>query len=516
MNRKLREKTRESLTSVLPITGIVLLLSILLVPMEIGTVSLFLVGAALLVLGMGLFSLGADMSMTPLGEGLGASLSKSKKIIIVVAVGFLMGFLITIAEPDLQVLAGQVPSIPNNVLIMSVAAGVGVFMVVAILRILFQVSLSKMLLVLYAGLFVLSIFVPGDFLAVSFDAGGVTTGPITVPFIMAMGVGIAAVRSDKNAASDSFGLVALCSIGPIISVMLLGIFYNPQEATYAMTEVAQVATTQDVAKLFLEALPHYAQEILVAFVPIICVFLLLQVFSRRYKKRQFLRMLVGFGYTYFGLVLFLTGVNVGFMPVGQLLGGELAAQAYSWLLIPIGMLIGYFIVKAEPAVHVLNRQVEEVTDGMISQKAMNLCLSIGVAVSVGLSMIRVLTGVSIYWLLIPGYAIALALTFFVPRIFVGIAFDSGGVASGPMTSTFLLPLAMGACGALGGNLMTDAFGVVAMVAMTPLIVIQLMGFVYQIKQKKALRAEALQELDESTEIIDYEEEENESIEQTDS
>ena len=509
MNRKLKAKIRESLVSVLPVTAIVLIISIFLIPMEIGTITLFMAGAVFLILGMGLFSLGTDISMTPLGEGFGGAFSKTKKIILIIAVGFFMGFFITMAEPDLQVLAEQVPSVPNMVLILAVAAGVGVCMVFAILRILFQINLSKVLLVLYIGVFILSIFVPNEFSAVSFDAGGVTTGPITVPFIMALGVGIAAMRSDKGASGDSFGLVALCSIGPIISVMLLGIFYNPQEAAYTMAQVTPVSTTQDVAKLFAESLPDYAGEVLIAFIPIICIFLLFELLTKKYTKRQFVRMLIGFAYTYFGLVLFLTGVNVGFMPVGQLLGAEMAGHSYNWILIPIGMIIGDYIVKAELAVHVLVTQVEEVTDGAISKKAMNLCLSIGVAVSVGLSMIRVLTGLSIYWLLIPGYAIALGLTFFVPKIFVGIAFDSGGVASGPMTSTFLLPLAMGACTALGGNIMTDAFGVVAMVAMTPLIVIQLMGLIYQQKQKRAMRLQMQESTNASDEIIDYEEEENE-------
>lgn len=504
MNQKLKEKTRESLSSVLPVTAVVLLLATFVTPMEVGTIAMFLVGAMLLILGMGLFSLGTDMAMTPLGEGVGVQLSKTKKLWIIIFVVLLLGIIITIAEPDLQVLAEQVSSIPSNVLIMAVAVGVGIFLVLAVLRILFRVNLSVMLLVLYAGLMLLSIFVPSDFLAVAFDAGGVTTGPITVPFIMALGVGISALRSDKDASSDSFGLVALCSIGPILAVMLLGIFYQPTDATYEAVVIPQVVTMLDVLKQFAVALPHYAWEVLVAMSPLVLIFVLFQVLTRRYSKRQMSRMAVGFAYTYVGLVLFLTGVNIGFLPVGHLLGAELATAA-KWLLIPMGMVIGYFIVSAEPAVQVLNNQVEEVTSGAISRKAMNRCLSIGVSISVGLAMLRVITGISIYWILIPGYAIALALTFFVPKIFVGIAFDSGGVASGPMTSTFLLPLSMGACLALGGNVMTDAFGVVAMVAMTPLIAIQIMGLVYKIKLQRQEKAEAAMALLEDDEdIIDLE------------
>lgn len=501
---KLKEKTREAYTAVLPITVIVLLLGTLVVPMEVGTISMFIVGALLLIIGMGFFSLGADMAMIPMGEGLGVQFSKTKKLGLVVLLSFIMGTIITIAEPDLQVLAGQVPSIPSNILIWAVAIGVGIFLALAILRILFRLNFSVIVMILYAILFIVAALVPENFLPVAFDSGGVTTGPITVPFIMAMGVGLASVRSDKHAADDSFGLVAMSSIGPILAVMLLGIFYNPSEAVYTPVIVPEVATTRDVLQEFAAALPNYAVEVGSALLPIIAVFILYQLIVRRYKRRELVRIGIGFVYTAIGLILFLTGVSVGFMPVGHLFGSQLASSM-SWLLVPLGMLIGYFIVAAEPAVQVLNVQVEEVTDGAISRKAMNLCLSIGVAISVGLSMVRVLTGISIFWLLIPGYAIAITLAFFVPKIFVGIAFDSGGVASGPMTTTFLLPLAMGACEAVGGNVMTDAFGVVAMVAMTPLIAIQIMGLVYGIKSKKAEAAEAAGiSAEEDDAIIEYE------------
>ncbi len=505
MNKKLKEKTKEAFSSVLPITLIVLLLSVIIVPMEVGVISMFLVGAVLLIVGMGFFSLGADMAMSPMGEGIGIQVSKSKKISLVVLISFLMGVIITIAEPDLQVLANQVPSIPNNILIWAVALGVGAFLVLAVLRIRYRINLSYMLLTCYIVLFILSAFVPRDFLAVAFDSGGVTTGPITVPFIMAFGVGLAALRTDKGSSSDSFGLVALCSIGPILAVMLLGIFYNPSDATYNAVEIVEVITTQDIVKQFSLAAPTYAHEVLLAILPIFLMLLLLQLVTRRYRKHQLVKMGIGFLYTYIGLVLFLTGVNVGFLPVGYLLGNELASTDFKWLLVVIGVVIGYFIVSAEPAVHVLNKQVEDTTNGAISQRSMSLCLSIGVAISVGLSMIRVITGISIYWLVIPGYVAALAMTFFVPKIFVGIAFDSGGVASGPMTSTFLLPLAMGACEALGGNVMTDAFGVVAMVAMVPLLAIQIMGLVFAVKAKKG-EAALLISADSDGEIIEFEEE----------
>lgn len=484
MNQKLKEKSLESLAAVLPITGIVLILSVILVPMELGTLVMFLAGAIMLVIGMGFFQLGSEMAMTPLGEGIGVQISKTRSIVLIILIGFFMGAIITIAEPDLLVMAEQVPSIPNNVLTFTVAAGVGIFLAIAILRIVFRIDLSIILIIFYILLISISFLVPKDFIAVAFDSGGVTTGPITVPFIMAMGIGLTAVRSGKNTSNDSFGLVALSSVGPVLAVLILGCFFSPTEASFNSAEITSVVTTRDLAKVFLINLPQYAKEVLSSIMPIAAVFVLFQLVSRRYKRKQLKRVAVGFVYTYIGLALFLCGVNVGFAPVGSLLGSDLASPGMKWLLIPIGMLIGYYIVKAEPAIQVLNHQVQSVTNGAISEKSMNRCMQIGVSISVGISMLRVLTGISIYPILIVGYAIALILSRLVPKIFVGIAFDSGGVASGPMTTTFLLPLSTGACTALGGNIMTDAFGVVALVAMTPLIAIQIMGLNYKLKLKK--------------------------------
>lgn len=508
MNPKLKEKILESLSAVLPITGIVLMISILLVPVELGEMVMFLTGAVMLVVGMGFFQLGAEMSMTPLGEGIGVQISKTRRIFLILLIGFSMGVIITISEPDLQVLAEQVPSIPNRILIFTVAVGVGIFLALAIARILFQIHLSTILIILYALLIIVSYFIPADFLAVAFDSGGVTTGPMTVPFIMAMGVGLASVRGDKNASSDSFGLVALSSIGPILAVLILGCFYHPKETAYEAFVTPAVETTRDVVKQFLFNMPTYIKEVMISVLPIVAVFLVFQLLTHRYQRRQAKRVAVGFIYTYLGLVLFLCGVNVGFASVGEILGSAIASASWKWLLIPIGMLIGYYIVKAEPAIQVLNHQVEDVTNGAVSAKAMNRCLSIGVSISVGLAMLRVLTGLSVEWMLIPGYLIALILSKIVPPMFVGIAFDSGGVASGPMTTTFLLPLSLGACEAVGGNVMTDAFGVVALVALTPLIAVQIMGIWYQYKLSKMDQAELQKaiSLNAQDEIYDFEEE----------
>ena len=425
----------------------------------------------MLIIGMGLFSLGADMSMMLMGEGIGTMLSTSKKRCLMVCITFVIGFIITIAEPDLTVLAHQVPGIPDNTLIWTVAAGVGFFLVMALLRILFHWNLKYLLMLFYALVFMLAYFSMDTFMAVAFDSGGVTTGPITVPFLMALGIGMANV-TQKHAEEESFGIVALCSIGPILAVLLLGILYEPQGATYTPFEMAYVETSKDVIRIFLTELPHYMWEVSKALLPILCFFLLFQLISSYFNKRAIIKILVGALYT----------------------------------LIPIGVLIGFFIVKAEPAVHVLTRQVEDISSGTISTKAMLYSLSIGVGISLGIAMLRILSCISIMVFLIPGYLTAIILSFFVPNVFTGIAFDSGGVASGPMTATFLLPFAMGACEQLGGNVLLDAFGIVAMVAMTPLLTIQILGLVMT-KHKKT----AAGELQEDS-IMEFEEVINERTE----
>ncbi|PNV63325.1 DUF1538 domain-containing protein [Clostridium sp. chh4-2] len=480
---KLQEKLQEALKAVLPIIGIVLLLCFTIAPVSPSILMSFILGAVLLVVGMMFFSLGAELAMTPMGERVGTSITKSKKLAMMIGLGFVLGFMITISEPDLQVLAQQVPAIPNLTLIVAVAVGVGIFLAVALLRMLFSVALPPLLVGLYCIVFVLAMFVPKDFLAVAFDSGGVTTGPMTVPFIMALGIGISAIRSDKHAADDSFGLVSLCSVGPILAVLVLGMIFHPAGSAYEPDVIPEIQNSVVLRKLFSDALPVYMVEMAASLFPIIFFFGIFQIVSLKLSRKNLIKISIGLVYTYIGLVLFLTGVNVGFMPAGNYLGQVIAGLPYRFIIVPIGMVIGYFIVMAEPAVYVLTKQVEELTDGAIPGKAMEISLSIGVSCSIALSMIRVLTGISILWFLIPGYAVALILSFFVPKIFTAIAFDSGGVASGPMTATFLLPFAMGACVTVGGNIVTDAFGVVAMVAMTPLITIQVLGVIYQAKAK---------------------------------
>lgn len=482
---ELAEKIRESAVSVLPILILVGLLCLFLTPMQPQLLLAFLIGALMLILGMGLFSLGAEQSMTPIGTKIGTALTKTKNLPLILGVSFLLGFAITVAEPDLQVLAETVPHISSTVLLVTVGIGVGLFMSLCMYRIITGANLRWLLLGCYALIFLLAAFTDPDFLCIAFDSGGVTTGPMTVPFILAMGMGVANIRSDNRAEADSFGLVALCSIGPILSVLLLGFFYDGGEAVAELSHTS-LPTTTAIGGAFLAALPIYFKEMAIAMLPIVGIFLIFQLALLRLTRRRLVKILIGLLYTYLGLVLFLTGVNIGFSTLGAELGAALGRTAPQWL-IPLAIVLGWFIISAEPAVSILEKQIETVSAGAIPGKAIKRSLSIAIAIAMGLAMLRVLTGISILWFVVPGYTAALALSFFVPDIYTAIAFDSGGVASGPMTATFMLQLVMGASIALGGNVLRDAFGVVALVAMMPLLSIQLVGFLYERRAKRTAR-----------------------------
>jgi len=398
---------------------------------------------------------------------------------------FIVGLLITVSEPDLHVLAGQLGETVNYwVLLFSVGIGVGVFLVIAFLRIVLKLKLQYVLIFSYVTVFVLAIFTPPAFLPLAFDSGGVTTGPMSVPFIIAIGTGVASMRADGNAESDGFGLTALCSVGPIIAVMILGIIYQPQSINTQVIQDSQILYSTDLIKNFFSVIPSYFKEVGIALLPIVLFFFLFYIFGEKMGKEKLIKIIVGVVYTYFGLVLFLVGVNAGFSTLGTLLGKTLGGLSYNFVVVPIGMLMGFFVVSAEPAVHVLTKQVYEITGGGISKRALSIGLMAGVAVSIGLAMLRILTGINILYVLVPGYVIALVLTFICPDVFTAIAFDSGGVASGAMTASFLLPFALGVCSAVGGNIATDGFGLVAMVAMTPLISIQIIGVIYKFKVRK--------------------------------
>ncbi|MGI6543113.1 MAG: DUF1538 domain-containing protein [Limnochordia bacterium] len=488
---------RESLSSVLPISLIVLFLHFTIAPMPLGTLVLFATGTVLLVLGMGLFSMGSDLAMMSMGELVGAKLMHARNLWLLIIISLIIGVSVTIAEPDLQVLSKQVPAVPDLILIPVVAVGAGIFLVIGLLRILLQFRISWLFILSYAAVFTVAAFTAPDYLAVALDSGGVTTGPITVPFVLALGAGVSAVRGGKSVEEDSFGLCGLVSIGPIIAVVIMGMFFDPSATGFAFETVTSVSSLSQLIGLYLQGLRAFSKEVAIALSPIVIIFGVFQVVSMRLPKRQIIKIVVGLVYTLVGLSIFLTGVNIGFMPAGTLLGGTLASLPYNWILYPLSVLIGFFVVAAEPAVHVLNKQVEDITSGAISQKLMMTGLSFGVGFSLLLAMIRMISGISIWYFALPAYTIAMLLTFFVPQVFTAIAFDSGGVAAGTMAAAFLLPFATGVSETLGGNPLTDAFGIVGLVATLPLISIQVMGVIYKMKLKRAETAESMQVVDEA-------------------
>ena len=488
MKKLFFDKIKESLFSILPVTLIVVILNFTpLLNLKASEILIFSACALFLVLGIGLFTLGADVAMTPMGEQVGAGLTKSKNLTLLVLIAFALGLLITIAEPDLTVLAGQVGS---KLIIIFVAVGVGIFLVLSILKMVFKKDLASILLYFYMVLFALALFtlaVDPNLIPLSFDSGGVTTGPITVPFLMALGVGVASTLGGKNASENSFGLVAMCSVGPILAVLLLCAFGSGKVNA---PNVNDYVMPSDVLSATIFALLNTMKDVGIALGLVVVFFLIINFTLLKLSKKKLLSIAIGIVFTYVGLVVFLTAVHVGFMPIGFEMGKQLASVSHLTVTI-VAFVLGLVVVLAEPAVHVLNKQVEEITHGLVTKTSMLIALSVGVGLSICLSVIRIIFGFSILYYLIPGYLLSLGLSFFVPKIYTAIAFDSGGVASGPLTSTFILPFAIGTCVALGGNVLADAFGVVAMVAMTPLITIQLLGFTSLSKkrfsQKLAMR-----------------------------
>jgi len=511
-------KLKETVFSVVPIMGIVLILGLTIAPIGSETILRFLVGGVLVIFGLTIFLLGVDVGILPLGERAGASLTSKRNLKLLLIVAFFIGFMITIAEPDVQVLADQVKGIDSSVskwgLIFSIAAGVGFFVTVGILRTVLSISLRLILIVAYVVVFAMAFLSPQTFQGVAFDSGGATTGPMTVPFIMALGVGVAAVRrkvkhsTNELSRDDSFGLTGIASIGPIMAVCVYGIIssFVKSDSSSILTE----SQTQEVFSglaIFPHLFPEVISEVLNALTPLVIMAILFQIFLIKMPPFQVIRMVRGLILSFVGLVLFLVGAQGGFMPTGTKLGEVLGQFAVSGdkfvrvfdvngnitssldipgivqiiFLIAVGCIFGAVVVSAEPAVWVLTDQVESISGGTIKRKVMLIALSSGVAISIGISMARVLFGFSLWYILIPGYALALILTFFCPKLFTGIAFDSGGVASGPMTSTFVLSFTLGASSASGGNPSVDAFGVISLVAMTPLIAIQILGIFFKLK-----------------------------------
>lgn len=486
----LMSKFKEVLYSVIPITVIVLILHFSLTPLETTMIIRFFVGAVIIIIGLTIFLAGVDVGITPIGNNMGSAIAKSNKIRIVAIAGLLLGFFISIAEPDLHIMAGQVDTVTAGMItkgsiVVIVSIGVAVMLALGLFRIVYSIQLYKVFSVLYGLIFFLALFTSPEFLAISFDASGATTGALTVPFILALAMGVSILKKDsKSSEKDSFGLVAIASIGAIISVMIMSIISKTDKVTGSLE--GNLAVSSSVIRPFIEKLPTIATEVFVALAPIIILFIIFQKVSFKLSRSTVRKILFGMLFTFIGLVMFLLGVNAGFMEVGSAVGYKLASMDNKAAVVIVGFILGMVTILAEPAVYVLTHQIEDVTSGYVKRKVVMLALSIGVALAVALSIVRILIPqIQLWHYLLPGYIISLALTYIVPKLFVGIAFDSGGVASGPMTATFILAFAQGAAEAIeGANVLVDGFGIIAMVAMTPIIALQVLGFMFKIKSKK--------------------------------
>lgn len=486
----LTEKLKEVLFSVLPITIIVLILNFTLTPLETPLIIRFIIGAIFIIIGLSIFLIGVDIGITPLGSLVGATLAKSNKLWIVIAAGLILGFFISIAEPGLLVLANQVDLVTSGQIsslsiLIVVSIGLAVMIAFGLVRIAANVPLYKVLSVLYFSIFILALFTSSEFLVISFDASGATTGILAVPFILALAIGVSAMKKDSKAAEkDSFGLVAIASVGAIISVIILSIFSKTSQFSPGLE--FNINETDSILAPFIQALPVVLRDSFLALLPLLIILLILQKISFKLSKYAFSKILKGFVYTFLGLLIFLVGVNAGFMNVGGFVGYSLASLDTNYYLILMGFVLGLVTILAEPAVYVLTHQIEDVTSGYVKRKAVLIALSIGVGIAVALSMIRIIVpGIQLWHYLLPGYLISLTMSYFVPKLFVGIAFDAGGVATGPMTATFILAFTQGAAEAIeGASVLIDGFGMIAMVALTPIITLQILGFIFSLKSKK--------------------------------
>ena len=482
---------KDNVKTVIPIAAVVLVLNFTLVPLGFSLIARFLVGAVLIIIGLSLFLLGVDIGITPMGSLTGSSLVMTNKLPVVLLGGLVLGFFISIAEPGLMVLAYQVDfvtlsAISSWMLLIVVSTGLAIMVSLGFLRVVVRMSLKLFLLLSYLVIFVLALFTQPEFLAIAFDSSGATTGILAVPFLLALAVGISRLRKDSVASEeDSFGLVAIASAGAIMSVLVLNIIIGTQEYAVASLEAIEVGNTA-ILKPFWDFIPTAFQESFVSLLPLTVSLFVLQKILFHLERRQFARMVKGFLYAFIGLIVFLVGVYGGFMEVAGEIGLRLAMLENKVWVVVTAFALGFFTILAEPAVYVLTHTIEDVTSGYVKRKAVGAALSIGVGSAVALAMIRILTpAIELWHILLPSYIIAVGMMYYAPNLFVGIAFDAGGVATGPMTATFILAFVQGAASAFpGANLLRDGFGMIALVATAPIITLQILGFIFQARSKK--------------------------------
>lgn len=454
------------------------------------------VGYISVVFGQTLFLVGLDSSILPIGKLVGKSLIKLKKAVFIIFFGFLFGFLATVAEPALAVLARQanmiMPVINNTLFIWILSAGIGVFVGFALFRIIKNINIKLVFAALYIVLFLTIIFVPIEFVALAFDGSGATTGDVSVPFILALGMGVSSTMSRRKTNDDTFGIIGIASIGPIMAVFIYGIVLNiinkgalPPAGVY----------DPGAAESFSAIITANLSEVALALLPVLIVFLPFQFFLAKLPKKEFIKILLGSVTVYIGLLIFLSGIDFGFAFAGKYIGevflDPIRPEWFKWLLLLIGFILGVAITLSEPAVTVLGDQLEEITNGHIKKMTIRMTLAIGIGFASLLAIVKILTQINILWFLVPLYAIALIMMKFTSPLFVCLAFDSGGVSGGALTSAFLTPLTLGiaqgvafTAGGAAQSILTNGFGIIAFISVTPLITVQALEIVYDVRQKK--------------------------------
>lgn len=496
MKKVFGEKIKESTISLLPIIFIILIFSIIFdKPIIINLLPSFLIGSIFLILGVTLFDIGSSISMIDFGFKVGKHLTKRANLIFIFIVTFIIGFIVTVAEPDLSVLSKQVPNIKPLIFIYIISIGVGFSLVLAVLRIILKWNYNLLAFAIVFLAFILTLFAPLEMIPLGFDTGGVTTGPVSVPFMVALCAGLSYKRHDKKRKEDAFGMISFSSLGPIVIFLLLGLLFKG-ETTYERISIVHYSSFKEIISTYINSIPFFIKEVTFTMSPIVLLFFIYNFLYLKLKRKEIIKIVIGMIYLFIGLTLFALGVNIGYLPMGYLFGTEFATNTF--LIVFIGTFLGYFIIKSEPALKVLVNQIEEISSGYINKKILSIFISIGVGIAVGLSIFRIVYQIPVLYFLLPLYLIAFILSFIVPQIFTRIAFDSGGVASGSLTAAFILPFAIGIAEALKINVLNYSFGLIAMVATVPLISIQVIGLIYNYKMKRAKKEEIL-----DSEIIDF-------------
>ena len=500
---------KEVLLSSLPLAAIIVIVCVFIAPLENPSdYGKLVLGFFCVVVGQAFFLVGLDESILPAGKLIGSALPKLKKSLFVILFGVLFGILATVAEPALAVLARQthsiLPEVNATLFIWILSTGIGVFVGLALYRVIRNFSIKLIFAILYVLVFLVAIFVPEEFVALAFDGSGATTGDISVPFILALGIGISATMSKRKTNEDTFGIIGIASVGPILAVFLYGILLK---IVYGGEIPPAKVYSPGGAETFLKVVLENLGGVALALMPILLVFLVFQLIFLRLPKKQFIRMTLGSLPVYVGLLIFLSGIDYGFAFAGKYIG-EVFLDAsrpdwFPWLLIPLGFILGVAITLSEPAVTVLGEQLEEITNGHIKKATIRWTLAIGIGLAGMLIMVKILTQVNILWFLVPLYAISLLMMLFTSDLFVGLAFDSGGVTGGALTSAFLTPLTLGTAQAVaqkaGGaaqSVLTNGFGIIAFISVTPLITVQALGILYAWQMRLAKRRQdALEELE---------------------